>query len=137
MCHQPFPYTISTDKTRLQTERIYQMLRQTHWAGRRTYETVLKSIENARCYGVYDGERQIGFCRVISDYATMYYISDVIVDPDYRNQGVASTMVLTIVNDEKFKRLMGILTTQKAHGFYEKHGFLIDNHRFMFKPRQD
>lgn len=132
-----FPYTISTDKSRLQTDRIYQMLRQTHWASQRTYETVLKSIENALCYGVYDGERQIGFCRVISDYATMYYISDVIVDPDYRGEGIASTMVLSIVNDEKFKRLMGILTTQKAHGFYQKHGFLIDNHRFMFKPRQD
>lgn len=118
--------TISDDKEKLQLDQIILFLEQSYWAGSRTKATIVKSIENSICFGVYDDQVQIGFARVVTDGATMYYLCDVFINPDYRGQGLGKRLVQTIVNDERWKELHGILVTKDAHGLYEQNGFVLD-----------
>lgn len=116
-------YRISTDKSLLSLDRIYELLAQSYWANDRPRETVARSVENSICFGVYHRERQIGFARVVTDQATIYWIGDVVIDPAYRGQGLGKKLIECIVTDVNLKDLRGILTTRDAHGLYEQYGF--------------
>lgn len=128
--------TISTDKALLQTDRVMELLRQSYWANTRTRETVEKSIENSICYSVFADGVQVGFARVVTDYATTFYICDVIVDSACRSRGIGKLLIHTITEDEQFKPLLGTLLTTNAHGLYEKYGFEKSGPKFMLKPRK-
>lgn len=124
-------YFISKDKALLQTETIHQFLSRSYWANRRTLAQVQASIENSICYGVYHGTRQIGFARIITDWATMYYLCDVFIDEEYRGQGIGRRLVDLIVQSEELDGLTGVLGMKDAHGLYESFGFVRDPDRFM------
>jgi predicted GNAT family N-acyltransferase len=124
-------YIISKDKQLLQLDKIQDMLAKTYWAQNRSKDTVIQSIENSLCYGVYLQNVQVGFARVITDYATTYYICDVMVDESCRGQGLGKKLIEAIVHDEQLSALFGILATRDAHGLYEQYGFVKGGDRFM------
>ncbi|WP_100408066.1 GNAT family N-acetyltransferase [Bacillus solitudinis] len=125
------PFIISDNKTKLQEETIYQFLKRSYWANKRSKEKIKKSIENSLCYGVYDGERQIGFARVITDWATMFWLCDVFIDEDYRGKGIGKMLVKSIVDSEELKNLTGILATLDAHQLYEQYDFFVESEKCM------
>ncbi|WP_145136545.1 GNAT family N-acetyltransferase [Paenibacillus sp. Y412MC10] len=110
---------ISTDKSKLDMDKVCDFLSRSYWANKRPRETILKSIENSICYGAYIGDRLVGFARVVTDGATMYWLCDVFVDEEYRGQ----KLVGTITNADEFKDLNGLLATKDAHGLYEQYHF--------------
>ena len=82
-------FTISTDPSRLDLPWIHNYLtNEAYWARGITFPVFQRSVENALCFGVYDRSKQVGFGRVISDYATFAYLADVFVDEGYRRQGL-------------------------------------------------
>ncbi len=88
------PFEISTDRERLDVGYVYAYLSEvSYWAKGRTRETVEKSIANSLCFGVYAGERQVGFARVVTDYATFAWLCDVFVDEAYRGQGLGKRLI--------------------------------------------
>ena len=113
-----------------------RLLKTTYWANRRTEDTIEKSMRNSACYGIWSDEEQklIGFARVISDYATTWYLCDVIIDEAYRHQGLGKQLVSHIASE--FTGLRGLLLTRDAHGLYEKYGFETVNGRAMSKMPQ-
>lgn len=130
--------TISTDKTLLQIDRIHQFLsEESYWAKERTREQTETAIENSLCFGVYAGEKQVGFARVISDFATFAYIGDVYILEEFRGRGL-SKRLMEIITD--YPELQGLrrwlLATKDAHSLYEKFGFheLKFPTRWMEKP---
>jgi GNAT superfamily N-acetyltransferase len=124
-------YLISDDKNLLNHETIKGFLARSYWANRRTNERIEKSIQNSICYGVYQEGKQIGFARVVTDRATMYWLCDVYIDEDYRGQSIGKKLVESITKSEELKDLMGILGTQDAHHLYEQYGFEADKERMM------
>jgi len=124
-------YLISDDESLLNLETIKQFLARSYWANRRTNERIEKSIQNSLCYGVYQDGKQIGFARVVTDHATMYWLCDVYIDENYRGQGLGKKLVENITKSEKLKDLMGILGTKDAHQLYEQCGFEADKERMM------
>lgn len=81
-------------------------------------------IKNSLCFGVYDGARQIGFARVITDYSEFASIWDFYVDPDYRKKGIGKELMNALMNNPKIKGVYRwFLMTEDAHGLYEKYGF--------------
>lgn len=128
-------YYISDSKEKIQIEEVIRLLRQTYWANSRSRKMIEKSIENSLCFGVYleENDLQIGFARVITDYATTYYLCDVIIDENYRGNGIGKSLAAHIVNDSRLRPLGGFLATRDAHGLYEKFGFSADSGRYMGK----
>jgi GNAT superfamily N-acetyltransferase len=118
-------FIISTDKARLQVDIIQQFLaEESYWAQNRTLEQTRTAIENSICFGVYRGERQIGFARVVSDCATFAYIGDVFILEDYRGQGLSKWLMEVILAHEDLQNLRRwILATRDAHGLYSQFGF--------------
>ena len=128
-------YRIVEGTDKIRTEEIARLLKMTYWADKRPMETIEKSIRNSSCYGIYaDGtDRLTGFARVISDYATSYYLCDVIIDPEFRRRGLGTALVSHIVKSPEFASLRGFLITRDAHGLYRKFGFETVDGRVMVK----
>lgn len=116
---------IDTDPERLQVDRIHHFLvNESYWAGERTLEQTKTAIENSICFGLYSGERQIGFARVISDRATFAYVGDVFVIEEFRGRGLSKWLMETIVAHPDLQGLRRwILATRDAHGLYEQFEF--------------
>lgn len=126
-------YLISSDKTLLNNESIYKFLSTSYWASQRSVDTINKSIETSFCYGVYHESKQIGFARVITDWATFYYLCDVVIDEEYRRRGIGKKLIETITQSEEYQDLLGVLGTADAHGLYEQYGFNKNADRFMVR----
>jgi len=124
-------YVISDDKSKINVQTVIDFLAGSYWANRRTPEKIKKSIQNSICYGVYHETKMIGFARLITDGATMYYLCDVFVLEAYRGQGISKKLMDVITNDPEFEWMSGILGTKDAHGLYEQYEFIRDSERFM------
>src|SRR5512143_2930896 len=77
-------YAISTDPERLDRGAIHGFLSGSYWAKGIPRDVVDRSIEGALCFGIYEGETQVGFARVITDRATFAYLADVFVVESHR-----------------------------------------------------
>ena len=125
-------FTISSEKNKLQPERMLALLQSTYWAKDRTLEQMLLAVENSVCFGAYDKDGlQIGLVRVVTDFVSAFYLCDVVVDPRFRGQGVGKALVEAAVCDPRYAGLRGLLVTSDAHGLYEKYGFTPANQRHM------
>ena len=124
-------YKISNDKSLLSIEQICELLSKSYWASKRSREVIEKSIENSICYGVYHNEKQIGYGRVITDYATTYYICDVILDEKHRGKGLGKKLIACMMEFDGVCGGIGMLVTNDAHGLYEQYGFKKEGNRFM------
>ena len=120
---------------KMNLEDIVRLLRMTYWADKRTLEQIDKSTRNSSCYGVYieAEEKLVGFARVISDYATSYYLCDVVIDNDYRHKGLGTALISYIVQLPQYEGLRGILITKDAHALYKKFGYEVLNDCVMVK----
>lgn len=131
-------FTVSTDKARLDVELIHRFLAATYWARGIPAAVVRRAIDHSLCFGLYEnapeGERQVGFARVITDHATFAYLSDVFVLEAYRGRGLGDWLVATILAHPDLQGLRRwSLVTREAHGLYRKHGFaaLANPERYM------
>jgi GNAT superfamily N-acetyltransferase len=117
-------YLISTDKERLNVELVHEFLKGSYWASGIPEEVVRRSIENSLVFGVYTGDEQVGFARVVTDYATFAYLADVFVLAAHRGRGLGEWMIGVITSHPRlqgFRRWM--LATRDAHEMYRRYGF--------------
>ena len=117
-------FTISTDRSKLDREAIHGFLAGSYWATGIPREVVDRSIEGSLCFGVFDGESQVGFARVITDSATFAYLADVFVLELYRGRGLAAWLMECILAHPDVQGLRRwMLLTRDAHPLYRKSGF--------------
>jgi len=114
-------FEISTDRSRLDVDFVVSQVQQTYWASTRPRAHIVKSVEGSLCFGVYDGARQIGFARCVTDEITFAWLCDVIIAAEARGQGLGKWLIETIVARVRVKRIM--LCTDDAHGLYGRFGF--------------
>ena len=128
-------YRIVDDLDKMKLEDIVRLLRMTYWADKRPVEIIEKSVRNSSCYGLYlEGtDKLVGFARVISDYATAYYLCDVIIDKEYQHKGLGTALISYINSLPDFSGLRGFLITRNAHSLYRKFGYEVVNERVMLK----
>jgi uncharacterized protein len=116
--------TISTDRARLDLDVVHGFLAGSYWAAGISRETVARSIANSLCFGAYEVGRQVGFARVISDYATYAYLADVFVAESHRGRGVSKALMAAVVAHPSLHGLRRfMLGTRDAHDLYRRFGF--------------
>jgi GNAT superfamily N-acetyltransferase len=117
-------FLISTDRARLDLNLIHGFLRNCYWCKGVSREIVARSIEHSLCFGIYDKDEQVGFARVISDFATYAYIGDVFVLEHYRGRGLSKWLMECILQHPQLQGLpRWSLVTGDAHGLYSQFGF--------------
>lgn len=122
-------YEISTDPQRLDVDVIHSFLSSSYWAKNIPRELVERSIRHSLCFGIFHKGKQIGFARVISDFATFAYLADVFVVPEHRGKGVSKQLMETILEHRDLQGLRRfMLATLDAHGLYAQFGFEALDH---------
>ncbi len=115
---------INTDKSLLQLSIIHNVLRESYWAKNIPMETAKRSIDNSLCFGVYIENKQIGFCRVITDKATFAYLADVFIVADHKGKGYSKLLMKFVMAYPELQGLRKfLLGTADAHGLYKQFGF--------------
>ena len=120
-------YHVSTDPSLLDLALIQRYLAEdSYWAKGVPMDVVKRSVEGSLCLGLYDADdAQVGFSRVITDRATFAYLCDVFVLPEHRGQGLGVWLTDCVLAHPDLQGLRRfLLTTQTAHGVYEKSGFI-------------
>jgi GNAT superfamily N-acetyltransferase len=117
---------ISTDKNLLDLNFIHGYLKHAYWAKNRSREKVEICIENSMCFGLYLREKQIGFARLVSDYAVFAYLMDVFIVDEHKGKGYGSELLDYILNSPELRLVENWkLATLDAHDFYKQKGFTL------------
>lgn len=127
---------ISTDPARLDLDAMTEMLSRAYWAQGRTRAMIARYVEHSLVFGIYDGEKQIGLARIVSDYTTFAWLCDVFIHEDYRGRGIGKWLMETIISHPELQGLRRfLLATRDAHGLYAQYGFkpLASPERWMEK----
>jgi GNAT superfamily N-acetyltransferase len=120
------PYSISTDQARLDIDAIHAFLAyESYWAAGIAKDVLARGIAHSLCFGMYHAGVQIGFARVISDYATYAYLNDVYILAPHRGQGLASWLIECVLAHQDLQGLRRfMLTTKDAQELYSRFGFI-------------
>lgn len=118
-------FTITTDRSKMDIPYIHAFLSErSYWAKDIPRHLVAASIDGSECFGVFQGDRQVGFARVITDKATTGYLADVFIDEDYRGKGLSKWLMETIMGHPELQGFRTwMLGTHDAHGLYAQFGF--------------
>lgn len=118
------PYRISTSRAGLPIDDVLSLLHDTHWGGGITIEVLAVAVRNSICFGVYEGERLVGFARAVSDLATYAYLTDVVIAAEARGRRLGEWLIECIRAHPDLQGLRRIaLLTRDAAPFYERLGF--------------
>ena len=117
-------FYISTENEKLDIDFIHSFLSRSYWAEGISKEIIMRSIEGALCFGVFENNKQVGFARMITDRATFAYLADVFIIEEYRGLGLSKWLMEVIMSYpdlQGLRRMM--LATRDAHELYKKFGF--------------
>jgi nitroimidazol reductase NimA-like FMN-containing flavoprotein (pyridoxamine 5'-phosphate oxidase superfamily)/ribosomal protein S18 acetylase RimI-like enzyme len=122
--HRTDGVTITTDRALLDLEMIHSFLANSYWAAEVSRETLARAIANSLCFGAYDSGVQVGFARVVTDYATHAYLAGVFVIESHRGRAIGKALVAAVMAHPRLRGLRRfMLGTRDAHGLYGGFGF--------------
>ncbi len=127
-------YTVSCDRRLLQADRIHRRLTEIYWSRGVDLPTVVRALDHSFCIGVYAAAVQVGLTRVITDFTTFAYLTDVYVEEEHQGRGLAAWMVEFILRHPDLQNLRRLLLVSRdAKDLYRRFGFAEPRHpeRFM------
>jgi GNAT superfamily N-acetyltransferase len=128
-------YELDDDPARIDVEAVHAFLTESYWAEGRLFETVERLVRGAqRVVGLYHDGRQVGFCRAVSDDASVTYLADVYVLPEHRGRGLGVELVREMIDNGPFAARRWLLHTRDAHDLYRRFGFGPPGERLMERP---
>ena len=131
-------FELDDDPARVDVEAVHRFLDQeSYWARGRPLAVQERLVREAdRVVGLYHGDRQLGFARVVSDGVAIAYLADVYVEAEARGRGLGTEMVREAVERGPHAGLGWVLHTEDAHGVYAKLGFRPPGPRVMERPKR-
>jgi GNAT superfamily N-acetyltransferase len=131
-------FTISTDTSRLDMNTVYDFLSRSYWAKTRPREYTDMAFTNSLVFGMYEGNRQIGMARVVTDFCIVAYLCDVFIHEDFRGHDLGKWLMQSMLEHPDLKHIRRwLLATDDAHGLYQQFGFeqLTDTEKWMQRLR--
>jgi GNAT superfamily N-acetyltransferase len=125
---------ISDDRSRVQVEVVADLLAKTFWGHRRPREVVEKLIQTSMCFSLFRHREQIGFARVVTDYAVFSWLSDVVIKDSYRGRDLGEWLVSCILDHPKIAGTQFVLQTTDAAGLYKRFGFEANEKLMTRRP---
>ncbi|MBW8874128.1 MAG: GNAT family N-acetyltransferase [Acidobacteria bacterium] len=122
--HHRDGFTVSTDPARVDVDAVHAFLTTAYWCEGIPRQTVARALSRSLCFGLYEGERQIGLARVITDATTFAYLCDVYVLPARRGKGLGRWLMECVMAHPDLQELRRFtLVTRDAHELYRPFGF--------------
>jgi nitroimidazol reductase NimA-like FMN-containing flavoprotein (pyridoxamine 5'-phosphate oxidase superfamily) len=117
---------ISTDSARVDFAMVHAFLRdESYWARGVSEEALRTAFSHALCFGVYRAGQQIGFARVVTDFARIAYLGDVFITAHARGEGLGKLLVETMLAHPDLCSIeRWLLGTHDAHELYTRFGFV-------------
>jgi GNAT superfamily N-acetyltransferase len=127
---------VNDAKERVDRDEVHRFIsEESYWAAGRSRETQDRLIDSAaRVVGLYDGAKQIGFCRAASDGTSFVYLADVYVLDAYRGRGLGEALVRAMVEEGPLAHLRWLLHTTDMHPLYRKLGFAEPDFKVLERP---
>ncbi|AIY39920.1 Histone acetyltransferase HPA2 -related acetyltransferase [Collimonas arenae] len=116
---------ITTEPAELDIPSIHRFLsEESAWARGIPLAMVEESIRHSLNFGLFAGDRQVAYARVVTDYATFAYLVDVFVLAEQRGKGYSAQLMTAVMAHPRLQGLRRfMLATSTAHGLYAKFGF--------------
>jgi GNAT superfamily N-acetyltransferase len=116
---------LDDEKDRIDREEVHRFICEvSYWGKGRARETQDRLIDQAeRVVGLYEGTRQVGFCRAASDGISFAYLADVYVLDAYRGRGLGQELVREMIENGPYANVKWLLHTTDMHPLYRKLGF--------------
>ncbi|GAB4396173.1 MAG: GNAT family N-acetyltransferase [Microscillaceae bacterium] len=131
-------YKISNEASLLQIDWVYEVLAQTEWNPALSRTQLEKALQHSACFGIYYQDQQVGFARVITDYATFGYIVDLFIDAAHRHRGLANLLIEYIINHPDLQGFSSWMVANDAPNLYRKYGFVpSQTRRWMVLDRME
>ena len=128
-------YELDDDPNRIDLDAVHAYLSRSYWAEGRPRETVERLVRSAqRVVGLYADGRQVGFCRAVSDDASLAYLADVYVLPEHRGRGLGVELIREMIDNGPYAERRWLLHTRDAHELYRRFGFGLPGERLMERP---
>lgn len=131
-------YVVSDDRWRVDREVVHAFLSDCYWARGIPRHLVERSIRHSLCFGIYRGDAQVGFGRVVTDRATFAYLADVFVLEPHRGRGLSKFLMDCVIGHPDLQGLRRfLLGTRDAHGLYARYGFAPPRKPEIWMERHD
>lgn len=118
------PFWVSTEPSTLAPEKILALLTPTYWSEGITLANVLRRLQNSLCFGLYHHHELIGFARLITDYDSFAYLADVVIDPNWRGQGLGTFLLACIQSHPLMAQVRwSLLASRGQQAFYQQQGW--------------
>jgi GNAT superfamily N-acetyltransferase len=127
-------YRISGQFDELDLNAVYRFISTSYWAQEIPKARLEKALANSLCFGVFTQQNeQVGFARMITDYATFAYLADVYIEPQHRGIGLSKWLMSEIHSHPELQHLRRmLLATRDAHGLYQQYGYQPLSHPNTF-----
>lgn len=116
-------YVITNEPPANAAEATFDLLAATYWSSSRSPNVVRKILDHSLCFFLMHDRSQIGFGRVITDFATTSWIADVVINDTCRNAGLGTWFMKCLLSHPDIRDTQFALQTGTAHAFYERLGF--------------
>lgn len=121
-------FFISDDRAKLDLDLVHGFLTKAYWSAGIPRGRVVKAIAHSLCFGVYrrdaSADRQIGFARVVTDFAVRAHLCDVFILEDYRGHGLGRRLIGIVLAHPELQHLRRwSLATKDAHALCRRYGF--------------
>ena len=127
-------FVISDDRSRVQVEAVAELLAKTFWGHRRPRAVVEKLIQTSMCFSILRKQEQVGFARVVTDYAVFSWLSDVVIKDACRGRGLGEWLIGCILEHPQISGTQFVLQTTDAAGLYKRFGFQVNEKLMTRKP---
>lgn len=104
------------------------------------HDKIKKGLDNSiYCVCAEEQGNIIGFGRIVGDYATVFYIQDIIVKPPYQKQKIGTLIMKKLMeyidNNCIDDAIIGLIAISELDKFYKKFGFTYnqDNRFYRYK----
>ena len=114
------------NREKIPVNQLMNLMKQTYWAPERSEEDVLTAMKNSDSFGAFDEEDNlVGFAIVVTDFVSIWYLCDVIVDESHRGQGIGKMLMSAVVSDERFVKAGALLKTKDPMVYTENMDFTM------------
>jgi len=126
-------FALTDERTQVNIDTVARLLAGTHWGYRRPRPVVERLVENSLCFSLFRNTEQVGFARVVTDHTVFSWLSDLVISPELRGQGLGKWLLQCILDHPAISGTQVVLQTRDAHRLYENVGFQ-KNDKLMTRP---